>query len=231
MGGQMNGRLIARPAAMRLCAIAMLTAMTAMTLGQAGPASAAVQSRRAASAAGHKTAAAHRAGRARAVTLTTLVRGVAVRSNPAPSAKLAGRIRKRGARVTVQCYAQGARVAGNPIWYQVSRPLRGYVTSYYINSHDDPASGVARCADRPFSRTYHTLVGGVHIRYWPTANSTRLATLRRMGSKVTVNCYVRGQKTSGDVVWYHAVRPEAGFVSGSLLNTGHDPAYKVPPCW
>ena len=137
----------------------------------------------------------------------------------------------RGARVTVQCYAQGARVAGNPIWYQVSRPLRGYVTSYYINSHDDPASGVARCAVRPFSRTYHTLVAGVHIRYWPTANSTRLATLRRMGSKVTVNCYVQGQKTSGDVVWYHAVRPEAGFVSGSLLNTGHDPAYKVPPCW
>jgi hypothetical protein len=110
----------------------------------------------------------------------------------------------------------------------VSRPLSWYVTSY---SHEDPANGVGRCADPPFSRTDHTLVKGVHIRYWPTADSSRLATLGRMGSKVTVSCYVRGQKTGGGAVWYQAVRPVAAFVSGSLLSTGHDPAYKVPACW
>jgi hypothetical protein len=208
----MNGR----PALTRLCAIAMLAATTVTTLGAAGPASAAT---------------AHYASRTRAVTLTTLVRGVAVRSKPTSASKLAGRIRQRGAKVTVQCYAQGARFGGNPIWYRVSKPLRGYVTAYNINSHQDPASGVARCADPAFSRTYHTLVRGVHIRSWPTSASTRLRTLGRMGSKVTITCYVTGQKTNGDSIWYHTVRPLAGFVSGSLLNTGHDPAFKVPACW
>lgn len=194
----------------------MLAATTVTTLGQAGPATAATV---------------HHVSRTRAVTLTTLVRGVAVRSKPTSASELAGRIMERGATVTVQCYAQGARFAGNPIWYRVSKPLRGYVTSYYINSHRDPASGVAQCTDTTFSRTYHTLVRGVHIRSWPTSTSTRLRTLSRMGSKVTITCYVRGQKTGGDSIWYHTVRPLAGFVSGSLLNTGHDPAFKVPACW
>ena len=45
------------------------------------------------------------------------VRGVAVRSKPTSASKLTGRIRQRGASVTVQCYAQGARFGGNPIWY------------------------------------------------------------------------------------------------------------------
>ena len=109
----MNGRQIARPAVTRLCAIAMLAATTVTTLGQTGPAAAATV---------------HHVSRTRAVTLTTLVRGVAVRSRPTSASKLAGRIEERGARVTVQCYTQGARFAGNPIWYRVSKPLRGYVT-------------------------------------------------------------------------------------------------------
>jgi hypothetical protein len=227
----MNGRRIARPAATRLSAVAMLAAMTVVTVGAAGPASAAARSRPAVPARQHKAAARHQAERTRAVTLTTLVHRLAVRNRPTSASRLAGRIENRGARVTVSCYTKGARVAGNPIWYQVSKPLRGYVTSYYINSHNDPATGVKPCADLVFSRTYRTLVGGVHIRIWPTANSTRLTTLGRMGSRITVNCYVLGQKSAGDPVWYHSTRPKAGFVAGSLLNTGRDPAYKVPACW
>jgi hypothetical protein len=238
----MNGRRAVRPAATRMCAIAMLTAMTAVTAGLAGPASAQPRSGAARSAPQHplaahgrvapvRPAARSRGDRTRTVTLATLVRGVAVRSEPSPAAKLAGRIRDRGTRVTVQCYISGARVAGNPIWYRVSRPLHGYVTSYYINSHEDPAAGVGRCATRSFSRTYHTLVRGVHIRYWPTIRAQRLATLGRMGSKVTVNCYVTGQRVNGDSIWYHSVRPLAGFLSGTNLNTGRDPAYRIPACW
>jgi hypothetical protein len=214
----MNGRRAARPAATRVGAIAILAAVTTMTVGLAGPASA-------------QRAARGQGERARTVTLATLVRGVAVRSKPSPAAKLAGRIRDRGTEVTVQCYTSGARVAGNPIWYQVSRPLRGFVTSYYVNSHEDPAAGVGRCAAQPFSRTYHTLVRGVHIRYWPTTRARRLATLGRMGSKVTITCYVSGQRVDGDSVWYHSVRPLAGFVAGTNLNTGRDPAYRIPACW
>jgi hypothetical protein len=165
------------------------------------------------------------------VTLTTLVGGVAVRGKPSLTAGVTGRIRKSGTRVTIACYARGARIAGNPIWYRLSSPVRGYVTSYYMDSHYDPVAGVARCAPALFSRTYHTLVPGVHVRYWPTALATRLATLGRAGSKVTVTCYVIGQRVSGDAVWYHVTRPVSGFVAGNHLNTGRDPAYQIPRCW
>lgn len=236
----MTGRRIARPAAARVCAIAMLAAITIAGLGMAGPATAATHAGPAAqhrSAAHHGLAARHHSilrshrARARSVTLTTLVAGVAVRTKPALGSRVIARIRKRGTRVTLQCYARGTRIAGNPIWYRLSRPLRGYVTSYYMNSHKDPVAGVARCASGPFGRTYRTLVSGVHIRYWPTAAATRLATLGRPGSKVTINCYVHGQLVSGDAVWYHVIRPVAGFVAGAHLNTGRDPAYKIPACW
>jgi hypothetical protein len=249
----MIGRRIARPSVMWMSTITMLVAMTMTAFGTAGPASAAAYHQPAAghavaahhwaawhrtTAARHKTAArpktaarrkasAHRA----TVTLATLVAGVAVRTKPQVTAHLEGRIKTSGTKVKVQCYARGSRVAGNPVWYRLASPLRGFVTSYYLDSHYDPVAGVARCTSPPFRRNYHTLVGGVHIRYWPTAFATMLATLGRMGSKVTVSCYVLGQAISGDDVWYHVTKPVSGFVSGSHLNTGHDPAYQIPSCW
>lgn len=224
--------------------VAALAVMTVSTLAAAGPASAAAGHYRAAATAaapgpavrhargtGTRPSVTHRASRARTVTLATLVRGVAVRTRPSPSAQLTTRLRQRGTRVAVRCYTLGTRVAGNPVWYQLSSPVRGYVTSYYLSSHHDPARGLVRCAAAAFRRIYHTLVAGVHIRYWPTTLATRLTTLGRMGSKVTVNCYVLGQKVSGDSVWYHSTRPVAGFLAGANLNTGRDPAYKIPACW
>jgi hypothetical protein len=248
-GDQMIGRWIARPSVTWMSTITMLVAMTMTALGTAGSASAAAYLRPAARhgvaahhrSAVHRRAALHQKSSARRrsaarrahsnVTLATLVAGVAVRAKPDVTAQLKGRIKTGGTKVTVQCYAHGSRVAGNPVWYRLASPLRGYVTSYYLDSHYDPVAGVTRCTSPPFSRTYHTLVAGVHIRYWPTAFATRLATLGRMGSKVRVTCYVLGESVTGDDVWYHVTRPISGFVSGSHLNTGHDPAYQIPSCW
>lgn len=227
----MIGRWIARPSVTWMSAITMLVAMTITALGAAGSASAAAYLR---PAARHGVAAHHRSEARRAdsnVTLATLVAGVAVRAKPDVTAQLKGRIKTGGTKVTVQCYAHGSRVAGNSVWYRLASPVRGYVTSYYLDSHYDPVAGAARCTSPPFSRTYHTLVAGVHIRFWPTAFATRLATLGKMGSKVRVTCYVLGESVSGDDVWYHVSRPVSGFVSGSHLNTGHDPAYQIPSCW
>jgi hypothetical protein len=100
-----------------------------------------------------------------------------------------------------------------------------------MDSHYDPVRGVSRCQAAPFSRTYRIIVKGVHIRFWPTAFATKLATLGRVGSTVTVNCYTYGEDISGDRVWYHVTRPMSGFVAGSHLNTGRDPAPGIPACW
>jgi hypothetical protein len=239
----MIGRWIARPSVTWMSAITMLVAMTMTALGTAGAASAATYFKPAArhgvaahhrSAVHRKAALHHKSSGRRAyanVTLATLVAGVAVRAKPQVTAQLEGRIKTSGTKVTVQCYARGSRVAGNSVWYRLATPVRGYVTSYYLNSHYDPVAGAARCTTPPFSRTYHTLLAGVHIRFWPTAFATRLATLGKMGSKVRVTCYVLGESVSGDDVWYHVSKPVSGFVSGSHLNTGHDPAYQIPSCW
>jgi hypothetical protein len=228
--------MIARPAArpvlrwrngpltLLVSAAAVLSVVAACCL--AGPASAAAQ---------HSTSRLDR--QAGYVTLRTLVAGVNVHNTPGPQARRLGRIVRQGTAVVIACYTTGPRVAGNPIWYLLAKPVRGYVTSYYMDSHYDPAAGVTRCADpradpSPQSgRVYRTLVAGVHIRYWPTAFATRLATIQKMGSRVTVDCYVRGESIGGDDVWYHVTAPVAGFVSGAHLNTGHDPAYGIPACW
>jgi hypothetical protein len=218
------------------------TAMMIMAGAPAGPASAAVHHRLTVH---HRPAVHHQQARHRraatTVTLHTLVARIRVHNAPATRAKVTGTITRSGTRVTVSCYSRGDRVAGNPVWYQISRPVKGFVTSYYMASHYDPVAGVTRCAavkhrdpkaSKPaFRRMYRTLVKGVHVRYWPTTTATRLATLGRVGSTVTVNCYVNGQKISGDVIWYHVTNPLAGFVAGVNLNTGEDPAFGIPACW
>jgi hypothetical protein len=240
----MIGRWIARPLAGKTAATALLVSVPAAMMviagGAAGPASAAVHHRptlhhRLAS---HRRQASHRRADA-TVTLQTLVGRIRVHSAPASAAKVTGTITRSGTRVTISCYSRGNRVAGNPVWYHLSRPVKGFVTSYYMNSHVDPVAGIARCSaaaprrtTKPaFRRMYRTIVKGVHIRYWPTTVATRLATLSRVGSTVTVDCYVAGQKISGDLVWYHVTHPVAGFVAGLNLNTGQDPAYGIPACW
>ncbi len=217
----MIGRWMAWPAAKKTGALAMLIATpvagTVVVLASmAGPASAGV----------------HRhAVPSRAVTLRTLVAKVQVHSGPTFSSRVTARIMRPGTAVKIDCYAEGSRLAGNPIWYRVSKPVLGYVTSYYMDSHYDPMAGVARCKAQRFSRTYHVLVSGVHIRFWPTASSARLRTLGRVGAKVTVNCYTLGQSIQGDRVWYHVTRPIGGFIAGSHLDTGRDPAHGIPACW
>ena len=168
------------------------------------------------------------AHRGSAVSLRTLVRHVNVRSEPSNHARIVGTIRKSGTVVAIACYAMGTSVAGNPVWYRISAPVNGYITSYYTTTHLDPAAGVAKC--RSFSRPYHTVVKGLHVRTRPTTAAKITTVLGKVGTKITVNCYSRGQDISGDPIWYHIVTPRAGYVAGLNLDTGYDPAAGVPAC-
>jgi hypothetical protein len=227
----MSGRWIARPSFAQLCAVAMvacvpLAAASAVAASTFGAGTGVGLAARTATAGVYR-----HAKPIRWVTLQTLVANVSAHSGPGPNYRVTGRIKRRGTNVRIACYAYGRSVAGNPVWYRLSGPVRGYVTSYFVDSHVDPAAGVQSCSSRPFSRTYRTIVKGVHIRYWPTAGSTRLMTLGRAGARVAVNCYTFGQSAGGDRVWYHVIEPMNGFVAGSHLNTGRDPARGIPACW
>jgi hypothetical protein len=214
----MIGRHPARPPARKLRALALLVgapaAVAVTVLGVAWPASARP----------------HSHSQIRVITLNTLERNVRVLSAPDGSATVIGHIASSGTAVTVDCYVNGSSVAGNPVWYRISKPVSGYVTSYYMDSHYDPVQGVPRCPAPQFRRTYHALVAGVHIRYWPAAYAQRMATLARVGDRVTVTCYTDGQDIQGDRIWYHVVKPSTGYVAGLHLNTGRDPAPGVPRC-
>jgi uncharacterized protein YgiM (DUF1202 family) len=168
------------------------------------------------------------AHRGSAISLRTLVRHVNVRSEPSNHARIVGTISKSGTVVAIACYAMGTSVAGNPVWYRISAPVNGYITSYYTTTHLDPAAGVAKC--RSFSRPYHTVVKGLHVRTRPTTAARITTVLGKVGTKITVNCYSRGQDISGDPIWYHIVTPRAGYVAGLNLDTGYDPAAGVPAC-
>jgi hypothetical protein len=214
----MIGRHAARPTARKLRALGLFlcapAAIAVAVPGVAWPASTRPHSHQ----------------QVRGITLTTLEGRVRVLSAPASRASVVGHIASSGTAVTVDCYVYGSSVAGNPVWYRISSPVTGYVTSYYMDSHYDPVQGVQRCAAPLFRRTYHALVADVHIRYWPAAYAQRMATLVRVGAPVTVTCYTAGEDIQGDNVWYHVVKPSVGYVAGLHLNTGRDPAPGVPRC-
>ena len=164
------------------------------------------------------------------VVLRTLVAGLRVRQHPDVRARAASRLGRRGTKVTVDCWAPGSLVAGNPVWYHITRPRHGYVTSYYIDTHQDPYLGLVRCGSRSFRREYRALVARLRIWSGTSSRYRIVGRLGRAGSKVVVSCWTRGENIKGDRIWYHLVRPRAGFVAGLHLDTGHDPAPGVPAC-
>jgi hypothetical protein len=211
----MNTLTGARRMLMRLAAIPIAAAVFALAF--AVPASAGLAAGRAA------------APDAR-VTLHTLVAHLRVRARPSTRARVTGQIARKGARVTVNCWATGTRVRGNRVWYHLDKPRTGYVTAGYVDTHFDPAAGVPRCRRGPFRRSYRTLVTGLRVRTGPSSRFRTVGHLGGFGSKITVSCFAFGQSVRGDRVWYHIVAPRHGFVAGRFLNTGHDPAPGVPRC-
>jgi hypothetical protein len=169
------------------------------------------------------------AHRIRVVMLGTLVAGLHVRSQPSVRARMTSRLGRRGTRVTITCWADGSLVAGNPVWYHISGPRRGYVTSYYINTHTDPYPGLARCKT-PFRHGYHSLVTGVRVRTGPGARFRVVHKLGRAGSPVVVRCWTSGEAIWGDRAWYRLTSPRRGYTAGFHLDTGRDPARGVPRC-
>lgn len=75
---------------------------------------------------------------------STSVPGLNIRARPSTASPIIGSIAEAGAPVGVACSVRGAPVRGNTVWYRITTPRRGYVTSYYIRT-TEKAPAVRPC--------------------------------------------------------------------------------------
>jgi hypothetical protein len=155
---------------------------------------------------------------------------VRVFASPSTHAPVKGKLTGTGTGVSVDCWTSGTDYKGMEIWYQISTPVAGYMPAFNVAAHFSPAAGVPHCLVPEFRRQYYALEASLHIRTAPSIGATISGYLANVGSMVIVNCYVSGSAIFGDRVWYHALSPTAGYVTGRFLNTGGDPAPAVPRC-
>lgn len=162
--------------------------------------------------------------------MRTLFASVRVFAAASRHSALNGTVHGAAKRVSVMCWTSGAYYKDTPIWYEISAPTAGYVSSFSLVAHFAPAVGLPHCLSPAFREGFNTLVARLRIRSAPSTSASITAHLGHLGSRVKLNCYVRGTAVLQDRIWYHVIAPRAGYVSGRLLNTGGDPAPGVPRC-
>jgi hypothetical protein len=210
IGALHSWRRSARPAA-----IAVSAAVAAVVLASSAAA---------ATPAGHHR---HRAG---GHSLATLFSSVRVFNSASFRGAIRGKVTGHGTRVNVLCWTTGAFYKDTPIWYEISSPFSGYVSAFSMMAHYSPAVGVPHCLSPRFREQFNALEANLRIRKSAAISATVLGRLGGVGSKIKIDCYVKGTPVFQDPVWYHAVAPMSGYVTGRLLNTGGDPAPGVPRC-
>jgi hypothetical protein len=68
-----------------------------------------------------------------------------IRTAPSITATVSGYLVSVGSKVTINCYADGTPIFGDPVWYHAQSPDIGYVAGRFLNTGGDPAPGVPRC--------------------------------------------------------------------------------------
>jgi hypothetical protein len=151
-------------------------------------------------------AAAHHASR------HTLVPNLHVRRAPLFKSRIVGTLHRRGTRVSISCWAVGARVGRTRIWFYIRSPKRGFVTAAFISG---PWPRVRRCP-----RTMRTHTARLAVWSRPSEHSRVRFRLGRQGTRVRADCWVLGQPIRGNRVWFHITRPGHGWIAAQHLVTG-----------
>ncbi|HEX9065972.1 MAG TPA: SH3 domain-containing protein [Streptosporangiaceae bacterium] len=163
-------------------------------------------------------------------TMKTLFASVRVFTSASGRGALSGTVRGTGTAVSVLCWTTGTYYKDTPIWYEISAPTAGYVSAFSMNAHYAPAVGVPHCLSPAFREQFNALETSLRIRSAPSTGAPITGYLGPVGSRVKIDCYVKGTTVYQDPIWYHTIAPQTGYVSGRLLNTGADPAPGVPRC-
>jgi hypothetical protein len=167
---------------------------------------------------------------ARTHRLRTLFGNVTVFASASTQGAASGQLGRSGSGVGVACWTTGLDYNSDPIWYRISAPVDGYVAAFNLAAHFAPAESVPHCTSPIFAAVYNSLEVNLRIRKAPSTSAAIAGYLGKVGSKVTLDCYVTGSVILGDPIWYHAESPMTGYVTGRYLNTGGDPALGVPRC-
>jgi hypothetical protein len=168
--------------------------------------------------------------RATGRSLPTLFEMTRVYSTPAMRSDVRGKVTSSGTGVDVACWTSGSNYKNSTVWYQITSPMAGYISAFNLAAHFAPAAHVPHCLLPSFHARYFSLERDLHIRKGPTISSDVSGLLGNIGSMVVVTCYKKGTAIFNDKIWYRTKSPDPGYVSGRLLNTGHDPAPGVPHC-
>ena len=163
-------------------------------------------------------------------SLQTLFSSVRVFTSASDSGAVKGKLAGLGTGVSVLCWTTGAYYKDTTVWYEISAPFPGYVSAFSLNAHYAPAVGMPHCLAPAFREEFNTLEANLKIRTAASTTATIAGYLGGVGSKVRIDCYIKGTPVFDDPVWYHAVSPATGYVTGRLLNTGGDPLPGVPRC-
>jgi hypothetical protein len=163
-------------------------------------------------------------------SLQTVFSSVRVFTSASDSGAVKGKLAGLGTGVSVLCWTTGAYYKDTTVWYEISAPFPGYVSAFSLNAHYAPAVGMPHCLAPPFREEFNTLEANLKVRTAPSTTATIAGYLGGIGSKVRIDCYIKGTPVFDDPVWYHAVSPATGYVTGRFLNTGGDPLPGVPRC-
>ncbi len=163
-------------------------------------------------------------------SLQTLFSSVRVFTSASDTGAIKGKLAGLGTGVSVLCWTTGAYYKDTTVWYEISAPFPGYVSAFSLNAHYAPAVGMPHCLAPAFREEFNTLEANLKIRTAASTTATIAGYLGGIGSKVRIDCYIKGTPVFDDPVWYHAVSPATGYVTGRLLNTGGDPLPGVPRC-
>jgi len=163
-------------------------------------------------------------------SLQTLFSSVRVFTSASDTGAIKGKLAGLGTGVSVLCWTTGAYYKDTTVWYEISAPFPGYVSAFSLNAHYAPAVGMPHCLAPAFREEFNTLEANLKIRTAASTTATIAGYLGGVGSKVRIDCYIKGTPVFDDPVWYHAVSPATGYVTGRLLNTGGDPLPGVPRC-
>lgn len=126
----------------------------------------------------------------------------------------------RGTTIKIDCKVFGPRIAGNNLWYNLTKG--GWVSARYV---DNIGAAPRYCGS---GATYEGKVvsrATLHVRSGPNTDNAIVSSVPR-GHHVFINCKVRAQNISGNTLWYALEGDSAAWVTARYVdNVGARPEY------
>jgi uncharacterized protein YraI len=68
-----------------------------------------------------------------------------VRAGPSTATRVITTLGPVGTHVDIACSTTGESIYGNSVWYRITEPAAGYVTSYYVRTDERSDQAITAC--------------------------------------------------------------------------------------